>query len=746
MSIIDMEELEQIGKAYLENLVHIKPRVVEPRVVNFKQLTTADFPAVVDDKLYRLSSKDKKDKLLYLNCGFDTEFCTIEVDGRHEAYIYAWQFSINDLVVIGRDIEEFPKFLKMVKSHYKLKSTRKIRVWVANLGCEYQFVKHYVNITDMFCKSARRPYYFEVDNCINFQDALQLVGFAGGLAHLAEKYCVTRKLTGDIDHSKIRNSLTVLSEKELKYMINDVVVLSEFNEYIVETYLKQGFKLPITKTGMLSQSIKDRYADFENTDSGKWFRRGLKSLYPENFEEYSDFRNLTFRGGLCCSNIVNKNRKLSKVYGVDLSSSYPAAALQFDFPMTGFIPASALDFNIKTIEDLDQLKEKYIYKIKCTFYNIERSINKDGTYNIPIENIKNIIEYKETKDLISTINDCNIKSIEHDICSADYITVWLTDVDLENYKKFYTWDDIDIWEVEISIRGRLPAYLTWLICYYYNKKDRLKREGKKDTIEYEHAKEMLNSLYGLCVKKLNFTETKKIDGVWVTRSSIKESSTWSDVQQKYWSSIQGKLLAPRWGVWISAYARNRLLNFIYELGEDFVYCDTDSIYITNYEKYRSIFDDYNRKIETYNKENNFPTSIGKFDPIEDSGDHYYDYFKTIGKKRYIKTKDGVTTATIAGLNKIALPNFVEKENKDVYDVFDDDMKIPVEYSETKLHEYNDGETERVIVDYNGVACKMHSRSSYCIYDVPFKFRTITDICREFSERAEKQALGEASDE
>lgn len=688
---------------YIEQLEHIRADKVTPKVFYYSEN--------VLDRIfldYKLFNVKKKVKMLEIDCGFDTEFYTKAIyDDENrilsaKAYLYTWQFSINEYVIIGRKVTEFICLLAQLCHKYQLGKERKLRIWVANLGCEFQFIRKYIHVLDLFAKTSREPIYFETgqneDGGIIFQDCLPYTG--GSLKSLAKDYTTTQKAVGDLDYEKPRNSLTPLTNEELGYVINDVVILSEFNQYVRKTFHEHGFEVPCTRTGLIRKAVKARYKDFiKDPKNKKWFTR--QTLQKQ---QYHNLMYHCYRGGYVHSNLINTGYVHHDVWGIDYTSSYPAVMLQCYFPTGEFMKSAT--------NDITKLKN-YAWFGKFKFKTI-----RSTTFH-SIESICKTLEYEENnKNEKETIKQCGIILDNGRINSADYFTVYLTDVDYDTYCKFYTWEDVEIEDVWYTTYGQLPQYLLEVLEYFYEKKCDLKKQGLDGTTDYVIAKGMVNSAYGMCVQKLILTLIEYLN------------DTWCNVEgNSFETEIQKICLQPQWGVWISAHARNRLLNMVYQINEDVIYCDTDSIYMKNYFKHKEKIDRYNAMVSDYNKKylKSFCDDIGCFDLVNKHG--AYINFKTLGAKRYVKQDEKEVCVTIAGLPKGTLEKYCEENKIDIFEFFDDEMKMDIYFTNKNAHKYNDEIHEDDITDEFGNTEHMVSLSSLGIYKTSFTM-TLNDYYKQ----------------
>jgi hypothetical protein len=63
-----------------------------------------------------------------------------------------------------------------------------------------------------------------------------------------------------------------------------------------------------------------------------------------------------------------------------------------------------------------------------------------------------------------------------------------------------------------------------------------------------------------------------------------------------YNESKGRFLFYPWGIWVTAYARRNLWSAILNVGNDYVYSDTDSIKALNFETHQPYIDAYNKEI------------------------------------------------------------------------------------------------------------------------------------------------------
>lgn len=275
----------------------------------------------------------------------------------------------------------------------------------------------------------------------------------------------------------------------------------------------------------------------------------------------------------------------------------------------------------------------------------------------------------------------------------------------------------------------LPKSFIESILTLYEKKTTLKGvEGKE--VEYLVSKCMLNSCYGMCVTDI-VKEENKYTTEW---EKIPVSESQLEEQIEKYNESKTRFLYYPWGVWVTAYARRNLWTGILNIGEDYVYSDTDSIKFLNYEKHVSFIESYNKRVEYKLKKmcDFLHIDFNRCKPKTKKGvekligvwdlEGNYEYFKTLGAKRYMYQQNGEIHITIAGLSKQNGVQYLKmtcKDNIDIFNHFTNNLYIPAEYTGKNTHTYIDEKQEGDITDYLGHTTHVTSLSAVHLCEADF---------------------------
>ena len=632
----------------------------------------------------------KKDKVYYYNipCAFDIETTSFYDNGEKVGLMYIWQFGINGYIFIGRYWNEFLQLLDDIKAAFDVNIENRLVIYVHNLAFEFQFIRTLFRWYNVFSIDSRKPIYATTCYGFEFRCSYLLSGYS--LAKVGDnltKY-KCKKMVGDLDYTLKRHNETPLTNEELQYCINDIMIVMC---YIQERIEIDGniTKIPLTKTGYVRNYCRNMclYESKSHKKGGKKFtsyHNMIKSLSIE-VDEYKQLKR-AFMGGFTHSNAINTNIVLNNVKSFDFTSSYPYCMISEKYPMS----------KGKLIE-VDKTNFEQYLQTYCCVFDVQ-FINL-----LPKINYENYISYSKCFKCVNpVINNGRI------VC-CDTLQTTITNVDYDIIKRCYSWDEIKIANFRIYQKGYLPTQFVKSIIKLYQDKTQLKGvEGKE--VEYMQSKEMLNSCYGMCVTDIARDEFIYDNNIWQT---IKPDNNKLQSELERYNKSKKRFLFYVWGIFVTAYARRNLFSGIFEFGNDYIYSDTDSIKVINYNNHMDYINKYNemtqKKLEIACKYHNI--SITELQPKTIKGvtkllgvwdnDGVYDKFKTLGAKRYMYNCGDEYHITIAGTNKHLGSNYI-KTLKKPFDAFCDGLIIPPEHTGKLTHTYIDEIREGVIIDYRGV--------------------------------------------
>lgn len=468
-----------------------------------------------------------------------------------------------------------------------------------------------------------------------------------------------RKLVGDLDYTILRTPKTVLTDKELAYCFNDVLVM-----YFGLLQYKEKYghiiDIPFTQTGEVRKEVIDRM----NVSSEYKYRKRCIKLIPESIEDYTLLCDCLM-GGYAHSNAVHTNIVLDNVRSKDISSSYPTVMCLEKYPMTYFEET-----------------------IPCNDY-----FNNDNYSYIITFDVEHL-RSKRWNTWLSFSKCSKIKGYSLDngrVLKADYVQLSLTNIDYEIFQLCYDFDNLNIIDFRISSNDYLSPTFVKYILELYGNKTTLKGIKEKEPL-YMKSKQYINSMYGMMVTK-NITDTIEFEEDRWKKELLDEKNFYTKIasEKKKLSKTFG---AFQFGVWVTAYARRNLWKGILALDYNVAYCDTDSIkYI---ECDADFFERYNKEIER--RENMRADMLGiprdKFCPKDKYGiphrlgifddDGQYKKFKTLGAKKYCYVNnDDELHMTVSGVRKSAVSQLHD------IDDFKDGTVFDVEHAQKLIMSYED---------------------------------------------------------
>lgn len=480
-------------------------------------------------------NNERKYKNLF--CAFDIE--TTNDFSINQAYMYIWQFQIDDYTCIGRTWNEYIEFLNKIAE--LLDPEVYLMIYVHNLSFEFSFLKgiYHFEQEEVFSILPRKVLKCEMMEHFEYRCSYLLTNMS--LAVFTERMGVEQKLSGDdYDYSKIRYSWTELTEQELLYCITDVKSLVQALRVYFSIENDTFYTIPLTSTGFVRRDTKAAMRHYN--------RAKLKEQLPD-YDLFSLMR-WAFRGGNTHANRYYAEQILENISSFDRVSSYPDVQINELFPMGAWIHEPEADFE-RAIRKI--YKQKRACILKVGFTNIRL---KDPMCGCPY-----IAKHKCMK-LGSYYND------NGRILSADYLEVALTDIDLKIILNQYDFDNAMILDFYHTRYGKLPKPMLEVVKKYFNDKTGLKGvEGQE--LFYMLQKAKLNSVYGMCVQS-----PVKQNILYIDNKFIEDNENEAELLEK---SNKKAFLSYAWGIWTTARAREHLQIAIDLAGNNFVYCDTDSV-------------------------------------------------------------------------------------------------------------------------------------------------------------------------
>lgn len=644
---------------------------------------------------------------------FDIETSSFYIAETKQVIMYIWQFAFNGYVIVGRTWEDFLKLLDRLAIELNIDMDNRLYIYVHNLSYEFQFIRKWLKWDSVFAVDERKPIKALTVDGYEFRDSYILSGYSlEKTGEQLQKYKV-QKLVGFLDYKQIRTPLTKLTDEEIKYCINDVLVVSAYIQEQIEMY-KGITKIPLTNTGRVRNYCRQNCfngfsKDKEEKKKTQLEYKRLMSCLTLTVDEYKLLKR-AFMGGFTHANAYHVGETLHNVSSFDFTSSYPWVMLSEQYPM-----GKGFQITINGLDEYKRLCEKYCLVFDMKLVGVKPKLFADN----PISSSKCF------KLENPTINNGRV-------VYADELWTTGTNIDLDIYMKFYRIEHVSIYNVYAYVKGYLPKNFLLSILQLYNDKTQLKGVQGKE-VEYLHSKGMLNSCYGMTVTDIAKDENEYVEQWDKTPVDLETAID-------NYNKSKNRFLFYPWGIFVTAYARRNLFSAIMECKNDYCYSDTDSVKILNKDKHLQYFNTYNEmvklKIQKCCSVNGIDVDLfspktikGKVKTIgvwDYEGD--YSWFKTLGAKRYIYVQDEDLHVTIAGVGKQKTKEYLLSKFKtfeNIFQHFQNGLTIPEQYTGKLTHTYIDEEMEGDIIDIDGNEYHYHELSGIHLSETTFEMSMTT---------------------
>lgn len=646
----------------------------------------------------------KRIAYLDLSVSFDFKASSFLHHDAQCASMYVWIVCIHGVVIVGRMWKQFVLLLKLLRRFFDLGEKRKLVIYSHMLPYKFQFMRKWLEWSDVFAMSPAAPAYAEVAKLgIVFRDSYILTRCK--VEDLIPKISsVQLRRPYQLDRCTIRTPDTRLSAAEIESVISDAVIICA---YIAEQICIEGSMkdIPMTKTGYIRRACRDYVLYCWQIEDEKQRKKAMFGYYhlihelqiePEEFI----FINGAFSGGFAHQSNIYGGELVHDVISYDQESAYIAAIVFDYYPMSKGIMCE--DLSVAAFEDL------------CRKYCVIASIT--------IQNVQPLIDYEcyIQKSHCTELEKASVSAGRVRFCQRCTLTV--TEVDLMIMHQVY---DFEIIKVNLAYRykrGRLPRRLIEYIAKLYAEKTWLKGDEKRKK-EYNAKKEDLLSVYGMFV-------TNPVRDVYAyncEKSEWREPETPDlDAAIEEYNKKFTRFSSYIWGIYVTAHCRRRTWNAILNVGRDYVYSDTDCCKFVRPELHKDYIDAYNaginRQIEETAKYYGLDPELlrpkdahGNVHPLGSWAlDAVYDDFKSMGAKRYLvrdKFRGGELRATMSGVNPLRAAQYIKMRYPGMeFKKFDIGLEIPASDSGRLQHWYHDGICSGYVRDHTGRACRMYEKS------------------------------------
>lgn len=625
------------------------------------------------------------------------------------ALMYVWQMAINGTTIIGRTWEQFIELLNKISNYLNLGPDKRLIIWVHNLSFEFQFLKDYFKWSKVFAISTRKPIYALTDNGIEFRCSYILSNLSlANVGRSLKKYKVS-KLVGDLDYNLIRHNETPLTDTEISYCINDVLVVSAYIKEKIEEVNDDITRLPLTATGYCRQYTKKNCLGHKDSRQFLNYRKKIDKLTISDLNEWAIMQR-AFAGGFTHTSAIHSCDIMYNVSSFDLTSAYPFALVSQKYPMS-----KGKKVKVHTIAEFKHYCKLYWCLFDIKFVNIRPKVTN--------ENYISVSKCWEIKNAVTNNGR---------LVGADSISISICSTDMEIISRFYTWDSVSIGDFYIYKLDYLPREIIMSILQLYSDKTKLKGvKGQEDF--YTKSKQLLNSIYGMMVTSIispifgydNITGWEKQQ-----RDPEKELTIYNKSKKRF-------LFYP-WGIACTSYIRRVVASACLAFGDDYIYSDTDSIKAINADKHMDYINRYNslvkKQLKKVSEHYNIPFDM--FAPKTIKGEvkmigvwdnetpKPWKKFKSLGAKRYmILTADDELTLTVSGVNKkFAAPYMLKKYGKDkAFEAFNNRLVIPEDYTGKLTHYYLDKNYSGTVCDYLGNTIKYNCKSGVYLEKTSYSF-------------------------
>ena len=607
-------------------------------------------------------------------------------------------------------IDWYRKLYKDLKLYPTSKFKKKLITFIHNASYDLSYLIPYINDLPDFDYSNQgiiespNKFLTYVRGSLEFRCSYQLSGMS--LEKWSKEMNIEhKKQVGLYDYDAVLYPDSDLSEASKKYDLYDVLAMKECLEKQLSYHNDNLVTVPFTSTGYIRRTLrrscnKDKYYRntyfYDNRLNAELYDYMLKSYAGGMTHNNRFYRDTVIRRGKTYEYTEGIKIRVKNIGHRDFKSHYPTQMTCYNFPLgtPQQIYKSDMGFYM-TIGEILSYSPKFSSMSVIRFYEAKL---KDYRISMPFMQFSKCYESHFESKLLD--NGRILYARGEWVMFLDNLTLKILS---EQYDLEY-----EVIEVYRMLNKPLPECITSVIDKYFKGKSDKKnivnelteKYGKLDprTIEAEFElmqdKKGLNSIYGCSATnplRSQYELTENCE--FLLKENYEDLDSIAEGLNQFYKG-RNNFLAYQVGVWVTAYARYELYEYIKAIGyEKCLYCDTDSIF---YIKDK----DTEKAIEDLNKEKR---KTAHYVTLENGKTEYYDEFnpepdciafKGLHAKCYgVVTSKGLEL-TIAGVPARTLID-VSPEGELKYLSREEELSGKVKNPIRALHRLKDGFTFHV---------------------------------------------------
>ena len=627
-------------------------------------------------------SKSGKSKTKYLDTyiALDTETAHNHDMENPIAWVYQWAFLFNGKMYSGRYVTELVKQLHQIALDCEAGGNKRVVCYVHNLSYDITYLHKF-----LMQEFEQEPKILAIKphkiltyiiggiefRCSYLLSNMSLDKWSGHLN------CTHKKLVGAIDYDKIITPKDTLSDIQWDYQYEDVYTLAECIEKTLEYNNDTIATIPLTSTGYVRRDVRN--ATKKDKNYRKWFVKTALDVDSYKVAKSAFSGGYTHGNRFYCAKVIKGN-----IGHYDFKSEYPSVQMLEYFPMGR--PQLLYKFNIDKPLSFD------LYKTYCNNYCVfgrvflqNGRLRKEVT--TPYIQVSKIVGKYVLYDDRGVYNSNDNGRV---INFKGWITMCVTELDIDIILSQYDFDNIVIGDTYISERGSINPLIKTVINDYFTVK-----ESEQKGYYRDKTKNKLNGIYGMTATDI-FRDTWELENdEWVNtvlRSDDNIKAT-LDKYYKSYNSFNNYLH----GVYTTAHARHWLIKTMIAdiIGYDnYIYSDTDSVFFISNNDIINRINDYNNKMIAFNKKlgygvKNVKGGMSYYGTFENEEDNIKE-FKFLHAKCYAYVNDSGLHCTIAGVTAKNKVTEITKE-QELQDI--DNLRTGFTFRECggtrALYTYND---------------------------------------------------------